>query len=51
MECSTCANNGNEPDEGQCAGCFRSTGCEDQWEPYAGAIPISADYVIDDEGC
>jgi len=54
MDCANCANNGNEPDEGSCAGCYRSAGIEDMWEPFEGALPVNTDYIVHDvkdEGC
>ena len=54
MDCSNCANSGNESNEGVCAGCYRSTGIEDMWEPFENARTMDVDYIVEDiqdEGC
>ncbi len=49
QDCSNCCNSGNEPSEGVCAGCFRSMGIEDMYEPLEGMVQLDIDYVIDDK--
>ena len=54
IDCDTCLNNGNEYSEGPCAGCFRSTGIEDLWEPSSEVVVEDPVYITEeliDEGC
>lgn len=47
--CSNCLNNVNEPDEGPCAGCYRSMGIDDMHEPNEPVVALDLTFVINIE--
>jgi hypothetical protein len=50
MDCNNCIHSSNEPSEGVCANCYRSTGIEDEWEPMEETLGLDPTYILDD-GC